>query len=93
MKKFKIAQPQTIDQVTSLLSEKKENIYLMAGGTDLLDEIKGEIVQPEVVVDLKSIPDLSYVKKESDGVRIGAMTTVAELAEDSLIKSEYPGLC
>ncbi|UCC39872.1 MAG: xanthine dehydrogenase family protein subunit M [Candidatus Aminicenantes bacterium] len=89
---FKIAEPQTIDQVTSLLSEKKEKYYLMAGGTDLLGEIKDEIIEPEVVMDLKSIPNLSYIKKEREGVRIGVLTTVAELADNPLIKQDYPGL-
>ena len=92
MKHFKIAQPQAIEQVTSLLSETGKNICLMAGGIDLLDELKGEIIQPEVVVDLKSIPDLAYIKEEKDAVRVGAMTTVAELAENPLIKNKYPGL-
>lgn len=92
MKNFKMAQPQTINQVTSLLSEKKAKYYLMAGGTDLLGEIKDEIIEPEAVVDLKSIPNLSYIKKEKDGVRIGALTTVTELAENMMIKEEYPGL-
>ena len=92
MKNFKIAEPQTLDQVTSLASEKKDRYFLMAGGTDLLTEIKDEIIEPEVVVALNSIPDLCYIKKEKDGVRIGALTSVARLAEDPLIKNEYPGL-
>jgi len=92
MRNFKIAEPQTIDQVTSLLSEKEEKYYLMAGGTDLLGEIKDEIIEPEVVVDFKFIPNLSYIKKERDGVLIGALTTLTELAEDPAIKQDYPGL-
>ena len=92
MRNFKMAQPQTLDQVTSLLSEKREKYYLMAGGTDILGEIKDEIIEPVVVVDLKSISNLSYIKKEKDGLRIGALTTLAELAEDMLIKQDYPGL-
>lgn len=92
MKAFKIAQPQTIEQVTSLFAEKRDGYFLMAGGTDILDEIKNGTVEPEVVVDLKSIPNLSYIRKEKDGVRIGAMTTIAELTENSTIKNDYPGL-
>ncbi len=92
MKDFKMAQPQTLDQVTSLLAEKKEKYHLLAGGTDLLGEIKDEIIEPEVVVDLKSISNLSYIKKEKDSLSIGALTTVAELAEDLMIKQDYPGL-
>jgi len=92
MKNFKIAQPQTIEQVTSLLSEKREGYYILAGGTDLLDEVKNGTIEPEALVDLKSIPNLSYITKDKDGVRIGALTSVAELAEDPIIKNDYPGL-
>lgn len=92
MTNFKIAEPQTIGQVTSLAIDRKDKYYLMAGGTDLLAEIKDEIIEPEVVVDLKSIPDLSYIKKEKDGVQIGALTSLTRLAEDPLIKNDYPAL-
>lgn len=92
MTNFKIAEPRTIDQITSLTIDKKDKYKLMAGGTDLLAEIKDEIIGPEVVVDLKSIPDLSYIKKEKNGVRIGALTSLARLAEDTLIKKAYPAL-
>ncbi|MGB2764973.1 MAG: xanthine dehydrogenase family protein subunit M [Candidatus Aminicenantaceae bacterium] len=92
MKNFKLAQPQTIAHVTSLTLEKSDKFYLLAGGTDLLGEIKNEIIEPEVIVDLKSIPGLSYIKKEKDGVQIGAMTSLAELTENPLIKNDYPGL-
>lgn len=92
MKHFKIAQPQSLDQLTSLLAKKKEGVFLMAGGTDLISEIKEEVLEPEIVVDLKSIENLSYIKKDADGVRIGALTTIAELAENDMIEQEYPGL-
>lgn len=92
MRNFKIAQPQSLDQVTSLFSQKKENIFLLAGGTDLIAEIKEDVLEPEIVVDLKAIENLSYIEKSKDGVRIGALTTIAELAEDPVIKQELPGL-
>jgi xanthine dehydrogenase YagS FAD-binding subunit len=92
MKNFSLAEPRTIQQVTAFLSERRENSFLLAGGTDLLGEIKDEIIEPEVVVDLKSIPNLSYIRKEKDGVHIGAMTSLTELAENALIKNDYPGL-
>ncbi|MDH4258502.1 MAG: xanthine dehydrogenase family protein subunit M [Candidatus Aminicenantes bacterium] len=92
MKDFKIAEPQTLEQVISLPAEEKDKFCLMAGGTDLLGEIKDEIISPEFIVDLKTIPGLSYIQKDKDGVKIGALTTVAELAENPLIKTDYPAL-
>ena len=90
MKEFKLAQPQNIEQVTSLPPDEK--YFLMAGGTDLLDEIKNETIDPEVVVDLKTIPGLSHIDSTQEGVRIGAMTRVSELAENAMIQTNYPVL-
>jgi len=90
MKEFKLAQPQNVEQVTSLPLDKK--IFLMAGGTDLLDEIKNETIDPEIVVDLKTIPGLSGISNMQEGIRIGTMTRVSELAKDSTIKTKYPVL-
>lgn len=91
MNKFKIAEPQTLEHVTSFPPEDA-NYSLMAGGTDLLGEIKDGIIKPEIVVDLRSIPGLSYIKKDRSGVKIGALTSLAELAGSSLIQNEYPAL-
>ena len=93
MNNFKMAQPQTINQVKQLFSQPRDRYFFMAGGTDLLGEIKDEIISPEVIVDLKSIHQLAYIKKDKEGaVRIGALTTITELAENLMIGKEYPGL-
>lgn len=92
MKEFKIAQPQSLEQASALLAEKSTGYFLIAGGTDLLDEIKNTVIAPEVLIDLRSIPGLSGIKTEKTHVSIGAMTRVAELAENPVIKENYPGL-
>jgi len=92
MKKFELAEPQTIDQLTAYLAQEKRQVMIMAGGTDLLGELKEELAEPDVVVDLRTIPNLAYIKKDEGAVRIGAMTTVAELGEDPMVKQDYPVL-
>jgi xanthine dehydrogenase YagS FAD-binding subunit len=92
MKEFKIAQPQSLDQAATLLSQEKVGYSLMAGGTDLLDEIKNKIIAPDVVIDLRSIPDLATIKTDKKHVMIGAMTSVSELAGNPIIQERYPGL-
>jgi xanthine dehydrogenase YagS FAD-binding subunit len=92
MKNFKVAEPQTIEQAVALLSKGGENTFLMSGGTDLIAEVKEGLVEPDIVIDLKTIPGLSYIKKEEDGVHIGILTAVADLAADPLIRGEYPVL-
>jgi len=75
-----------------LLAKGEGKAYPMAGGTDIFTEIKEGVVEPEVVIDLKTIPDLSSIQEDKDGVRIGALTTIADLAADAMIKRNYPGL-
>jgi xanthine dehydrogenase YagS FAD-binding subunit len=90
MREFKLAQPQSIEQVIAMSADQR--YFLMAGGTDLLDEIKNGIIEPEVVVDLSSIPGLAYIQSTDQNVRIGAMTRVSELTGNPMIKTNYPVL-
>ncbi len=92
MKEFKIAQPRSFEQFNSLLAVRKEGYYLMAGGTDLLDEIKNEIIDPEVVIDLMSISDRSPITETKERVSICALTLVTELAESPIIQKHFTGL-
>jgi len=92
MKEFKIAQPQSFEQFNSLLAARKDGYYIMAGGTDLLDEIKNAIIDPEVVIDLMSISDRSPITETKDSVSICALTRVAELAESPVIQKYFAGL-
>jgi len=92
MKNFKIAQPLDFKQAAHLLAMKKPGFYPMAGGTDLLDEIKNQIISPEAVVDLTSIPGMSFIQQEKNSIRMGALTPVYELIESKLIETNYPVL-
>jgi xanthine dehydrogenase YagS FAD-binding subunit len=92
MKEFKIAQPQSLEQASTLLAQEIGGYSLMAGGTDLLDEIKNNVIAPDVMIDLRSIPDLATIKTDEKHVVIGAMTSVSELAENPIIREKYPGL-
>lgn len=92
MKDFKLAQPRTIEQTTAILSMNQGKAAVMAGGTDLLDEIKNGINQPEVVIDLTTVPDWNTILLENDTVKIGALTRVVDLAENAVIQEHFPGL-
>jgi xanthine dehydrogenase YagS FAD-binding subunit len=89
MKQFELAQPQTIELAASLLSDRAKGCMLMAGGTDLLDEMKNEIASPEIVVDLLSISGLSYIIQENQGLKIGALTPISELQNEFFIEINY----
>ncbi len=92
MKNFKLAEPKTLSQASALLARGNGRAALLAGGTDLLGEIKEGIRLPETVVDLMTISGLSFIRQDPAGLRLGALTAVAELAEDAAVGRLFPGL-
>lgn len=92
MKDFKLAQPKTLEQTSAFLGLNQGKTALMAGGTDLLDEIKNETIQPEVVIDLTTIPDLNSITQDQETIKIGVLTRIADLAENEIIQEHFPGL-
>jgi len=82
--------PTSMEQAISLLSEYGEKSRIIAGGTDLLVQMKKEIVLPDVLINVKGIRDLDYIDyDETDGLRIGALTTIASIENSSLIRSKF----
>ncbi len=90
MKSFVYAAPKAIAEATALLAGMGEKALPLAGGTDLVGLMKSRLVVPENLVDLKEIPNLSYIREEGAEVRIGATTTVAEVAASALLQKRYP---
>jgi xanthine dehydrogenase YagS FAD-binding subunit len=92
MREFKIAQPRTVDELTALLAEAKEPLAMMAGGTDLLDGLKSGVAAAGLVVDLQTVAGLAGILTGKEGLRIGAMTRVVELADDAAVARDFPSL-
>ena len=63
---------------------------LLAGGTDLLVNMKHRVIQPKVVINLKTIPKLAYLSNGKSGLRIGALTTLHDIASSSSDSREIP---
>lgn len=89
--KFEYLAPKTIDEALRLLSQHKGKSRVIAGGTDLVPQMKRrEIKAPEHVVDLKGIPDLNYIKyDEIDGLRFGALTTIRAIETSLIIQQKF----
>jgi xanthine dehydrogenase YagS FAD-binding subunit len=90
MNDFRIAQPKTVDELAALLAETTGKTALIAGGTDLVDELKSGVAAPDLVVDLQTVAGLSGIARDKGGLRIGAMTRVVELAESADVARDYP---
>ena len=91
--KFQVESPTTVDAAVALLEEHGEGAMLIAGGTDLLPNMKHELFTPELVVSLAEIQALREVREEADGTLVlGAMTTLDELAADERVQEKAPAL-
>jgi NADPH-dependent glutamate synthase beta subunit-like oxidoreductase/CO/xanthine dehydrogenase FAD-binding subunit len=94
MKSFKHVTATSVEQAAAEASAAAGKAAFIAGGTDLLGVLKDHIHDryPETVVDLKSIAGLSYVNEDNKGVRIGALTTLSEIAAHKAIREKYGAL-
>jgi carbon-monoxide dehydrogenase medium subunit len=84
--------PRTVKEAADLLAVHNGAAHLLAGGTDLLVKMRAGMVAPQLVVDLKAIPQLRGISVESDGFRIGAATSCAEIGEHAALAAAWPGV-
>src|SRR3990172_9269965 len=90
MKPFKHINVKTVEEAISKLADYK-NAKIIAGGTDCLTVLKNRVLAayPEALVNIKTIPDLDYIKEDGSGLRIGALTRLSDLAESPIVKEKY----
>jgi xanthine dehydrogenase YagS FAD-binding subunit len=86
---FEYVEAQTVEEAVGLLSDSSDGAQPVAGGTDLLDEIKEGVASPERLVNLARIPGLDGVTETDEGVSIGAMTTIADIAAHPIVLSQF----
>ena len=84
--------PTTLDQALSLLAAAGPAARVLAGGTDLLVQIRTDVVDPSVLIDIKGIDEVRRISAEGGGYRVGAAVTGAELKEHPTLKKDWPGL-
>ncbi|MEK9701573.1 MAG: xanthine dehydrogenase family protein subunit M [Deltaproteobacteria bacterium] len=90
MAAFELFQPTTVNDALELLERYEDKGWVYAGGKDSLDWFKDRVKKPGAVVDISGIEELRGIKKTSDGLEIGALITLTELENDSIIKTDYP---
>ena len=84
--------PESLEEASRLLRE--DGAVISAGGTDLIGELKGDILtnHPDKVVSLRSVPGLKGIEVKEDGLHVGAMTTLAEIERSELVNSGWKAL-
>ena len=90
MQPFEYANATKKEQVATLLSEQSA---ILAGGTDLLALMKDDVVAPNRLVNIKQLDPLRGIAYQpGNGLRLGALTTLAEIADDASVRQHYPVL-
>ena len=84
--------PSSLNDAIALLAEGGRSAHVLAGGTDLLVQLRAGMVTPDLVVDIKNIPETHAITAENGGFRIGAAVSSAELGEHPDVKRLWPGV-
>src|SRR5262249_16327965 len=92
MQPFEYANPTTVQEAVGLLGARWGQADVLAGGTDLISLMKDHLHTPKRVVNIKGIKELEGIQKTADGLRIGALVTMDELAKNAEVKASYKSL-
>ncbi len=84
--------PTTIDDAVALLAAESGAARLLAGGTDVLVQLRSGFVEPDLVIDLKRIAGLHDITPEDGGYRIGAAVPGAAMGEHAGLSAMWPGV-
>jgi len=96
MKSFELYEPTTVNEAVSLLDKFGATGKALGGGSDLITGVMKDWVQgkgmpiPAQIVDLTTVKELSGIKAGSDGLHIGATTTLTEIIESADVEKSFP---
>lgn len=92
MRPFEFLEPANLDEACSLLNKYKDEAKLLAGGQSMVPLLRHRLISPKYVVNIKGLHGLEYIKHDSNGVRIGALTTHRALELSSVIRKHFPAI-
>src|ERR1700746_1165358 len=92
MPNLSFTSPTSVDEAIRALASAQGLAKPLAGGTDLLVQLRSGRTRPDVIVDLKRIPDLIGIRETGDSFVIGAATPGVMLSEHEAFSSAWPGI-
>lgn len=92
MHSFELFQPATLSEAGSLLDKYGDKAWIIAGGKDSLDWFKDRHKRPEALIDISGLKELRGIADKGAYVSIGALTTLTEIEESSLLQKHFPVL-
>jgi NADPH-dependent glutamate synthase beta subunit-like oxidoreductase len=94
MNRFKHINARTLEEAASILKQNRGKARVISGGTDLVGEMKDNILPdgPGVIVNIKSVPGLDFIRKEGRKLIIGALTRLEDIAQSQVVRKNIPML-
>jgi len=92
MSELRYEAPTSTAAAVSLLTGAKGLTRILAGGTDVMVQLHGDMVEPELLVDIKRIPELHSIRREVGGFRIGAVVTCMQMIDHAAFSKAWPGV-
>ena len=90
IKEFEYFEPSTLSEAVSLLAQYRGKAKILAGGTDLLIQMKQRNLTPEYLIDIKNISELDYIKyDEEESLKIGALVTHSSIVNSTIIQEKF----
>jgi xanthine dehydrogenase YagS FAD-binding subunit len=90
MDNFSYSRPATLRAASALLDRQRGKVALIAGGTDLLGELKDRTTAPERLVTIRHLKELQGIRATRGGLTIGAATLLADIAESAAVQQQTP---
>ena len=91
MPRFEFLSPKTMEEAIDLLTRNGPKTKVLAGGTDLIPEMKWREIKPECVLSLSQIPDLQEIQFDKKrGLRLGALCKIGTIERSPIIRENYP---
>ena len=92
MHQFKYVSPGSIEELLGLLAKQQKPVKLLAGGTDLIVQMRSGIVTPALIIDVKQVAELNHLLLSNKGLTIGAAVSCRTICRNNQVASTYPAL-
>ena len=92
MTELNYAAPGSLDAAVGMLADAGSGARILAGGTDVLVLLHGDLIEPELIVDIKNIPELTEISSEGGAWRLGAATSGMKVMDHEGFAAAWPGV-
>ena len=84
--------PETLDAAVALLAGESGEVRVLAGGTDVIVQMDADLIEPDLLVDIKKIPEVNGIAVEDGGWRVGAAVSGMNILEHEAFRKVWPGV-